>query len=155
MNKRRYLYISFITYLLLLCAALFARDGDGLGFGTAAIRSRLATNVNFVPFATAVAFRRAAAAGRIDFRLYLLNVYGNALLFLPFGLMLPRLRSISSTRRPACLSCILSLCAIIAAECIQLCLGVGRADVDDVILNFAGAAAGVLISRFIKLIRKK
>ncbi len=155
LNKRRHLYIIFITYLLLLCAVLFARKGDRLGFGLSAIRSRLATNANFVPFATTGAFRRAAATGRIAFGLYVLNVYGNALLFLPFGLLLPRLRSISSTRHPACLSCILSLCAIIAAESVQLCLGIGRADIDDIILNFAGAAVGVLISRSTMLIRKK
>jgi glycopeptide antibiotics resistance protein len=92
---------------------------------------------NFVPFAT---IDRAQHSGSL---LGLLQVIGNGLLFVPFGflapLAFPRLRVFTAVLVAALVSA--------AVEIVQLTHLAGRIfDVDDVILNVAGACAGGLLA---------
>lgn len=70
------------------------------------------------------------------------NLLGNVGLFLPFGIFLPLL-----FRTMKHFLCFL-LCAtlsVLTVELLQLLTGLGACDVDDLILNLAGAIAGWLI----------
>lgn len=75
------------------------------------------------------------------------NLLGNFLLFLPFGFLVPvrfeRLRKFW-------LFLPLTALLICAVEYIQWRTGTGAADVDDFILNFAGAALGYFVAYILR-----
>lgn len=75
------------------------------------------------------------------------NIFGNILLFLPFGFLLKKLYPQKSLRRICLYGSLLS----IIIECLQLILRIGVCDVDDVILNVTGVATGVLLYQVIKM----
>ncbi len=81
----------------------------------------------------------------------LLNLVGNVVGFLPFGFILP----ILSKKRPNLLltgvmGCLLSL----SVETLQLIGKVGSFDVDDLLLNTAGAVLGYLLFSICNVIRR-
>ena len=73
------------------------------------------------------------------------NIFGNVILFVPFGFLLsllyPRLRGF----HVVLLGCCTSLCI----ELTQLLLMIGVCDVDDVLLNTIGALCGVWLWKMI------
>jgi len=75
--------------------------------------------------------------------LFLGNFLGNMVLFMPFPLVMITVCRISSTRAIIALACLTSL----ALEITQYVLHLGVADVDDVMLNTAGAAIGLYLYR--------
>ena len=81
-----------------------------------------------------------------------LNVGGNVLGFLPFGFLLPVM---SSRLRRAVPIILLGFCVSLAVETIQLATKVGIFDVDDLILNTLGAAAGFLVFVLCDMVRRK
>ena len=91
MKKRTLLICVFLTYCAALTAVLFFRKSDGLGIGIATAIERLKNGANLVPFDTVERYHRAYSVGSIRFVTYFLNIYGNILLFLPMGIMLPKL----------------------------------------------------------------
>lgn len=133
-----------VLYFIALFAILFCRHSDGLGVGFD--RLRLGTAVNLHPFRTIRAYRRAK--GILDSRLYFANIYGNALLFLPFGII------VSAKMKPP-IAAAATLAVIVSAELLQLVFGVGSADIDDLILNFSGALAGYLLARLVMCIKRR
>ena len=70
---------------------------------------------------------------------YYLNIYGNTVLFLPMGMMIPYLfvKKFSFFK-----SLVAVLLIVTFVEALQLLCGIGRADIDDIILNFLGAVVG-------------
>ena len=79
------------------------------------------------------------------------NLFGNVVIFVPFGFFMPmasRYRSFFST---VFYSFGLSLCV----ETFQLLTKVGSFDVDDMLLNTLGAAAGYLCYRLVQWTRCK
>ena len=70
------------------------------------------------------------------------NLLGNLVLFLPMGVLLP---CIFKNLRRAYKTLSLIMGMVVIAELIQLFTLRGFADIDDLILNTAGAAAGYLI----------
>ena len=75
------------------------------------------------------------------------NLLGNFLLFLPFGVLIP-LRFVPLRRFWLFLPMTAAL--IVGVEYLQWRTGTGAADVDDFILNFAGAALGYGIVRTVQ-----
>ena len=76
-----------------------------------------------------------------------LNVYGNVLLFVPFGAILPLLHRNNRRFLPVLASgALFSVCV----EAAQLLSRRGSCDVDDVLLNTLGCAAGYVIFALIK-----
>ena len=74
--------------------------------------------------------------------LFLLNVVGNVVVFIPFGMFLPHL----FTRcRNLFLTMLISLEFSLAIEITQLISRVGRFDVDDLLLNTIGGSVGCLL----------
>ena len=81
-----------------------------------------------------------------------LNLVGNVVGFMPFGFFLP---IITRRLRHFYKVVLLALCFSLAVETIQLLSRSGRFDVDDVILNTAGAAIGYLLFLLADFIRKE
>lgn len=80
---------------------------------------------------------------RIGWQLVFLNVFGNVLIFIPFGALVTFFFREKSciVAKVTLISCLLS-CAI---EITQLFTRVGSCDVDDVILNTIGGFIGALV----------
>lgn len=70
------------------------------------------------------------------------NIFGNILIFIPFGALLPALvRRLRGFWKTVLTGFAFSLCV----ETTQLITGLGCFDIDDMILNTAGAAVGYLV----------
>lgn len=112
-----------------------------------------AAHLNLVPFRTIRHFcRLLSLSGRPELhRIALRNLGGNILLFLPPGWLLPaafpRLRVLWKTL----LTVILVISAVEAAQTLLL---VGTCDIDDLILNTAGAAIGYGLYRCFSSVSK-
>jgi glycopeptide antibiotics resistance protein len=72
---------------------------------------------------------------------FLGNIFGNIILFIPFTFITIWVFRMSGFFKIAGLACLLS----ISIEVAQYFTGLGVADIDDVILNTAGAAIGFLL----------
>ncbi|WP_109773435.1 VanZ family protein [Quadrisphaera granulorum] len=96
--------------------------------------------VNLVPFASI-----ASELGNANPRLAVANILGNALLFVPVGLLLPTATGWRWSR-----SAVAVVVLVVAIELLQLLTG-RSADIDDVILNSLGgvlaAVPGAWIAR--------
>lgn len=69
----------------------------------------------------------------------LVNVFGNILLFIPFGFLLPlAFRRFSSSRSALLVMALTSL----LFEVIQMLMAIGHFDIDDVLLNTVGGLVG-------------
>ena len=137
-GPREWVLGAFVLYMLaLLCLAL---EGDyrPIPQMVRAARLRLSTGegINLQPLYTVRTFFRYM--GGEDF---LVNIVGNTVLFIPWGLGLGLLWE--KNRRPGRL---LSLCLAlpVAIETVQLFIG-RRVDADDVILNFLGGLLGAAL----------
>ncbi len=100
--------------------------------------------VYLVPFSTIFSYLRHATEGTLPLRTILYNMAGNMLLFLPTGLLLPVVWPAFRKFWKCLLACV--LCSV-GIETVQFLLTVTglisrTTDVDDVILNTLGAAAG-------------
>lgn len=144
MKRRPQFYCIFVLYCFILAAVLFIRESDGLGVSAAAVTKRLETDANMVPFRTIKSYHSAYLNGNMSSMTYYLNIYGNAVLFLPMGIILPKIKPVLS---PLWFFIPMIFLIIATVELSQLFCGVGRADIDDVILNISGALFGrILVS---------
>ncbi len=127
------LWTLFSLYCLILLYLLFAQRW-GSGF----------RSLNLVPIRTLRQMFLAARLGLRNhngffIRLWVVNVLGNVLVFIPVGLFLPGLwAGFRSFWR--FLACTVGL--IGAVELSQFALRLGSCDIDDLILNVLGAALG-------------
>ena len=98
-------------------------------------------SVNLDPGAGLAPWRSPATA---------VNVLGNLLLFVPLGVLLP---ARFPTLRPVWALLPVAAAVSVAVEVTQYAYVPGRAaDVDDVLLNTAGAVAGLLAYRLVRLV---
>jgi len=135
-TDRRNLHIAlFAAYCALMLWLLFGRSGyvDGIPY-------LQQLKVNPVPFRTLKLFFRLLSHRREELvRAAIINLAGNVIMFIPLGSFLPllfqKLRKFRNT-----LLCVALIISIV--EILQLLTLVGICDVDDLILNLAGSAAG-------------
>jgi len=132
--KRRLLWLAFGLYSLAMLWLLF-----GQRLGAAGEMS-----LNLHPFETVRRFlwvlRYSDQPGMITHAV--VNLAGNVVMFVPLGVLLPALwRSLRRLIRflPAVVG------VILAVELLQLVTRLGTCDVDDFILNLAGALLGYLV----------
>lgn len=114
--------IVSIVYLLLLYELVTRVDYNTLGGG-----------INLVPFAEISRYK-------INSEMFLMNVIGNILLFVPFGYIM------ASYIKPKTIwpNLVIALVVSITIETVQL--NIGRSfDIDDIILNTLGCVIGYLI----------
>jgi glycopeptide antibiotics resistance protein len=74
------------------------------------------------------------------------NALGNIILFIPLSFFMYYLFRVEQLRRNMLLCC----CCSAGIELIQLITGKGVADIDDIILNTLGAAAGFVLARGVR-----
>ncbi len=134
--------LIFFAYCLFLIMVLFLRSGREIDVSPEAIQERFGTYANLTPFDTIDNYVRAVRNGNISRNVFLWNIVGNLVLFVPMGMFLPHLKKRLS-KGVRCLVNILLI--IVLIEALQLILGVGSLDVDDVILNFTGSVVGYVI----------
>ncbi|MBQ8503446.1 MAG: VanZ family protein [Clostridia bacterium] len=135
--------IIFIIYALIMLWLLF---GQRWGFDNSTSYSeQLRQNINLVPFETIRLFLNMAensASGymtRYAFR----NLIGNVVMFIPLGL----LPCISKKLNSFIKYIITVIVIIVIIEVIQLFTLLGSCDIDDLMLNVAGAIIGYWIVR--------
>ena len=114
----------------------------------AKVRLHTMEGINLVPFRTIRDYYRVYG---VHGNLFGINIYGNILMFVPwgFGLMLlwKKNRTIPRT-------VFFALALPLLIECVQLFIG-RQVDVDDVLLNFTGALLGALLYCVLVLIFPK
>ncbi len=139
----------FVVYVFLALNLLFFIRESMLRFYTYGDYFR--ENTNFVPFRTVIEF-----IGYIRERnMYYLelsrdNLAGNLLIFMPLGAFLP---AIWKKQRRFGVFAPTASAVIICVEIIQFITMRGACDIDDFILNMAGALAGFALTR-IRIIKR-
>lgn len=137
--------VLFILYILALIYFLFFSEE----YGRIAMEER-EYRYNLVPF---VEIRRFwVYRKQLGFLAVFTNLFGNVAGFLPFGFMLP---VITGKIRSGLLITLAGFGLSLTVEVIQLITKVGCFDVDDLILNTAGAALGYLLFFICDHLRRK
>lgn len=125
------LLLSFVVYILCLFRIVTYQDITTVGGN------------NFIPFKEILRYEFGA-------RLFVRNIIGNVLLFVPYGFFTALYVDIKKSRS----AFFLVLLASVAIEFTQL--GIGRVfDVDDIILNVLGGMIGFYIFRILDKISER
>ena len=138
--RRKALWMLLVYYLAILSVLLF--------FGGLFHVDRVwGSAVNLEPFYTIhrflIHYQRTGSLSSLS------NLLGNIVILIPLGMLLPVM--FRPLRRFWLTLPLLALFAV-GVEYIQWRTGVGIADVDDSILNFAGAAVGYIFARLCQMI---
>ena len=130
------LYMAFIVYFLLF-SALYGRTGPASEY-----------HYNLVLFREI----RRFWTYRHQLGTYAVfsNLFGNVLIFMPFGFFLP----MASRYRSFAAAVLYSFSLSLMVETFQLLTKVGSFDVDDLLLNTIGGAAGYIIFIICAAIRR-
>ncbi len=149
MNKNRDytkvgLTIFFVVYIALMCHILFFKNFNIFQiFGD---RYYIRT-VSLTPFKTINKY--CFDVGFLN-PLTILNIYGNIIIFIPFGIFISMLVKNKSFKYYF----FITLATTLAIETIQFVLALGITDIDDVILNLLGGTIGILFYNFLFFILK-
>ncbi|MCI8346956.1 MAG: VanZ family protein [Bacilli bacterium] len=123
--------LSFIIYILCLFQVVTFQDDVTW------------SSNNFIPF-------REIFRYRLGSRLFLKNVLGNVLLFMPFGFFASYYLNVKKSYSII----ILTMIASISIESVQM--SIGRVfDVDDILLNICGGILGYVVYYFLKKLTNK
>ncbi len=143
-KQQKYVRCILAVYLLLLVRLLIFKYPPGQfwqimrSWDKEVILEGL-ESANFVPFKTIRMYIRYY--GRLN---SFENLFGNILVFVPFGYLLPR----ASAKLKNASAAFLAVFAVVAAiEVFQLFSAFGAFDVDDFILNCIGGMAGYAMAR--------
>ena len=127
------LLVTFVFYCFVLFLRLFVNGRVNGSFSQNILRS------NLIPFGTVYDYIEKVANDRINVSTAVENLVGNLIAFFPMGCYLPCLFQRIRKLKPFC---VIILGMLLVIELSQPLLGVGYFDIDDIILNFAGAIAG-------------
>ena len=137
-------WVLFILYLCLLAYFMFFSES----FGRTEADREYAYNL--------VLFKEISRYFRhydvLGFSLFMINIVGNIAAFIPFGFILP---IISRRSRLWYNTVMFGFIWSLTLETLQLIFKVGSFDVDDMLLNTLGAAAGYLCYRLVQWTRCK
>lgn len=124
----------FIIYLLALAYFLFFAEATGRTFSDRTYQYNL---ILFHEIRRFITYRR-----QLGFAAVMLNLVGNVIAFVPFGVFLPLLvRRVRSLIKTSLLGFEFSL----FVELVQLFSKVGSFDVDDILLNTFGVIVGYVL----------
>ena len=136
--------LLFVVYLAVLCYFLFIADRMGRTFSERVYHYNLMPLKEIGRFWT---YRQTLGVWSV-----LMNLIGNVVAFIPFGLFLPRLF-------PACrrfiLTIVLAFEFSLCVEILQLVWKVGSFDVDDLLLNTLGGIVGFLVYRILVWVKER
>lgn len=134
------LYAVLVFYVLLLLAIVFFKYITPLELFSA--DRPIFRSVNLIPFHSIKSYLLGSGVSR---SVVLNNVLGNILLFIPLGIYLQVLKR--DKRIFAGIFFIFA--ASLSVEVIQYILGIGAADIDDILLNCLGGIVGILCYRLL------
>lgn len=129
----------FIIYLfMLLIFVVIKFDGNIMSVSnTIQMNKSRGTSVNLVPFRTIGAY-----LSDIQYGVYLINILGNIIPFIPMGFLLPMAFPIQRNLTRTMFTCFLLIASI---ESFQLLSYLGSFDIDDFILNFFSCFIGFML----------
>lgn len=131
------MYMCMLMYLVLFAEFM----GRAEGYTT--------YRYNFIPFHEIMRFLPYIGQNSTLGAFAFVNIIGNILIFIPYGIAMPVL----SNERVKCIStCVLALSLSVSIEIIQLIGKAGTCDVDDCLLNTLGALIGYICYISIKKI---
>ena len=136
-NKKKghaWIWVCFLAYLFALFYVLFFAEAFGRTGQSEEYR------YNLTLFQEIGRYYRLVMSG--SWTLFMINVVGNIVVFLPFGVFLPML---FPRCKNALLTTLLSLEFSLIIEVIQLVSRVGSFDVDDLLLNTLGGVCGWIV----------
>ena len=141
--------VYFLCYLILLLTftlfdPMFGRHNRLFAFfRDSVLRSNyMEHNFNMVPFRTIAEYVAAVFNGSMNFSIIVTNLLGNLVALMPMALFLPLLFR-RCRKFPVFLLAV--AISVILIELLQLVLVSGACDIDDLILNTAGACAAFFI----------
>ena len=137
-------FVFLVIYLLILAYVCFWSED----YGRTAMQNTY--HYNLIPFKEIMRFYTYREL--VGFKAFLLNLFGNVLAFLPFGMMIP---IVSRKNRKFFRVLILTFILSLFVECILLIFRVGSFDVDDLILNTTGGILGYLVFCLMNYARRK
>ncbi len=141
------LYLVFLLYLLFFASALRAPSAGGGLFSETHLYY-----CNLVPFKTVREYEKLLKEGRL-IGLSLINLLGNLFAFAPQGFFIPMLFPGKYSRFSRFF--ILELIFITGVEILQFLTFRGSLDIDDLILNLAGACLFFLVTKCILRLTSK
>lgn len=153
MKKTRKIFLSliFYSYVFVLLIILFWRSTGEVSLSPTLIVQRLRESSNLIPLHTVKSYIKAYEIGTVSSTVVLFNIVGNILIFVPMGILLPLLTPL----KKAMPFLITSALTVTSIELIQLITGLGRLDVDDLILNLIGALVGYTVYRVFAAVKKR
>lgn len=131
---RRIEILLFAIYLAIMCYFLFFAERLGRTY------SGRTYHYNLVPLKEIRRFWEYRYT--LDFWAVMLNLAGNVVAFIPFGVFLP---SLFAKCRKVLPTVLLSFECSLTVEIIQLVGKVGSFDVDDILLNTLGGLLGYIV----------
>lgn len=132
-----------LGFLLYAAAMLWLLFGQRLGSGI--YEQQLADSINLTPFATINMYLKMLHSSKAYLvRHAFINLVGNVVMFIPLGFFQPYL---SAKLRAFWKTLLSTFCLILLIEVVQYFTFLGTCDIDDLMLNLAGAAAGYGIWR--------
>ncbi len=140
-SKRIVIWVCFLAYLFALFYVLFFAEAFGRKGDVEEYR------YNLTLFQEIGRYFRLG----ITSNLFMINVVGNIVAFIPFGMFLPML---FAKCKNILLTALLSLEFSILIEVTQIVSKVGSFDVDDLLLNTLGGVCGVMLFYAISIIGK-
>lgn len=137
------LFIFYCAYLatLLFLDKNYSRD-VGLLYSGTNFNDYISIRTNFIPFKEISGFIKELSDGNTLNAI--INIFGNLAAFAPFGLFLPLLFKKFRSLGPFF---VFIIGILIFVEGCQLLTMTGSCDIDDIIMNSAGAAAVFFISK--------
>ena len=150
-NKNRILWWLFGVYCIVLFIILFMRKQFDIGLP---YWEQVKMSINLVPF--------RSIYGSVYLIIHRTNQYlisheiisllGNFALFMPFGYFIPRL---FGKYRAFIKFILLTFLILLSIETLQVVTLRGCIDVDDILLNLAGAVIGFFIARIAKFRKRR
>lgn len=133
-RRKVWLWLLFLYYLWVLANMLFFDHAFG--------RDNAYGGVNLEPLHTIHNYLRAYALGNIRLEFVVINLAGNLAAFAPMAIFLPAL---FRSQRNLLVFFVTILLLVGAVEIVQYLTQTGSCDIDDLLLNTAGALAVWLI----------
>ena len=146
-NSGIILRLLFEAYCIALFLVLFVRKRFNIG--DEPYWEQVKMSINLVPFRTIYGSLYSIIHRTIPYLIPhdIISLLGNFALFIPFGLFIPRL---FERYRRFVKFILLAFAILISIETFQVLTLRGSFDVDDIILNLAGAVIGFFIARIAK-----
>ena len=146
-NSDRILWLLFGAYCIALFLIIFVINIFNIG--DEPYWEQVKMSINLVPFRTIYGSLYSIIHRTIPYLIPhdIISLLGNFALFIPFGLFIPRL---FERYRRFVKFILLAFAILISIETFQVLTLRGSFDVDDIILNLAGAVIGFYIARIAK-----